>query len=121
MPREYTVNRPQDVALVFEGDLLAAQSSAYPGAQRWLETNIYRTTSGRYVTEMIGKTRVQGELDKVTVNVYDNPADVRLGFLRTRHSGPHKGQQYLTVQAEETIRAAADLDPALNDALVERI
>lgn len=106
---------------MFDGELLADRTSGYPGASRWLETRVYRTTSGKYVTEMIGRSRVAGEQDKITVNVYDNPADVRLGFLRTRHSGPLKGQQYLTVQAEETIRTAATVDPALNGALVERI
>lgn len=118
---EYKVPRPQDVALVFDGDLLAERSSEYVGASRWLETRVYRTTSGKYVTEMVGRTRMAGEADKITVNVYDKPADVRRGFLRTRTSGPRKGEQYLTVQAEETIADAAAKYPELNDALVERI
>lgn len=118
---EYTVPRRHDVALVFEGELLAEVSSQTPGSRRWLETRVYRTESGKYVTEMVGRTVEPGEEDKITVAVHDKPADVRSGFLRTRTSGPMKGQTYLTQQAEDTIDAAAERDPALVASLVERI
>lgn len=118
---EFRLPRPQNVDLVFDGDLLSEKSSAAPGAPRWLETRIYLTASGKYVTEMVGRSTLPGEQDKITVNVYDRPGDVRLGFLRTRTTGPQRGEQYLTVQAEDTIHEASKHDGSLTAALVERI
>lgn len=118
---EYTVPRHHDVALVFTGELLADQTSRGPGDTRWLETRVYRTDTGKYVTEMVGCTTVHGESDKRTVQVHTDPATVRSGFLRIRTSGRFKGETYLTQQAEDTIREAAEKEPALGAALVERI
>lgn len=118
---EYRVERFENLALIFKGDLLAERSSYSDGTFRWLETRIYRTDSGQYITEMVGRSNVPTEDDKITVRVYDRAAHVRLGFLRTRTSGRHKGEKYLTVQAELTIEDAASKDPALLAALTERI
>lgn len=42
--------------LQFEGELLGESSSWRPGANRWVEFKLYKTTSGSYVLSRIGET-----------------------------------------------------------------
>ena len=49
-------HRVRDVnrTLEFEGELLSHSSSWRPGAQRWVEFFLYKTTSGTYVLSRVG-------------------------------------------------------------------
>lgn len=113
----FQVPRADNVDLVFDGVLLAEINSHDGRRPRWTELRIYRTTDGRYVTERIGRTSVEGEHDRVFTNVYENPADIRQGFLR-----PRPGQRdvwYMNDLAIECIELAAEQDQAVSAALVE--
>jgi hypothetical protein len=116
---QHKVPRNNDVDLVFDGELLADVTSEETGKKHWTEIRIYRTESGKFVTEMIGVTTVEGQYDRVNVNWYENPADVRKGLLRPRDG--QTGEFYLTVLAEEAIQQAAKRYPELSAALEERI
>lgn len=117
----YRIPRHDNVDLVLQdGELLADLSSRENDEQqRWTEVRVYRARAGRYVTEMVGRSTNRGEHDRRNVNVYDNPADVRLGFLRPRTGQP--GVTYLTALAEEAIEIAARKYPELSAALEEHV
>lgn len=40
----------------FQGELLASTSTETPEATRWIELEIYRTTTGRYVIHRVGRS-----------------------------------------------------------------
>lgn len=113
---EYRIPRDADVDLVFDGALLVDLSSRVDGMNRWTETRIYKTDSGQWVTEVVGKTTVIGEVDRYTVAVHRKPEKVRLGLMRRVGS-----EQYLTDMGRRALHAAAQVDPDLVPGLTERI
>lgn len=120
MHTQFRVQRNDNVALVFTGVLLAEVSShepTGPRSQRWSETRIYRTLSGKYVAERVGRTVMRNEHDRRLVQVHDDPAMIRTALERPRDNGV----MYLTDMDYEAIETAAAVDPALNVALEERI
>lgn len=115
----FHVPRTDNVELVIDGELLADISSYEAGSTHWTECRIYRTDTGRYVTEMVGRTIIEGQYDRPSVNVYDDPARIREGFLRPRVHRPDVF--YLTDLAIEAMQEAAKIDPAVSATLIERI
>lgn len=115
----FRVARKDNADLVFDGELLADLTSRDARQLRWTEIRIYRADSGRYVTEMIGRTAVPGEYDRVTVDLFERPEEVRKGLLRPRRGVPDKF--YLTDLAIEAIEIAAETYPELLASLEERI
>lgn len=116
MPSTFRLPRHSDVDLCFDGDLLADVSTHEPGKQRWQEVRVYRTVSDRWVVERVGRSTRRGEVDLSDVRVCDTPAAVRLAL-----SDVDDGRRYLTIISEEALNLAADADPDLADALVERV
>lgn len=115
----YRLPRPGQLDLAFEGVLLADISSRDEEHQeRWSEIRIYKTSTEKYVTEMIGKSIVRGERDRVQIHVADTPAEVIEGLKRTR---PSDGLRYLTNLGLEALDMAAEKDPALAPRTVEMI
>ena len=109
------LRRNNDVDLEFEGELLAEQSSHQEGMSRWSEIRIYKSTTGKYVVETCGRTTLPGEVDLVKVVVVDHPDEVRIALRRKSHI------EYLTHLALDTLEIAAEKDPGLAAALIERI
>lgn len=119
---QFRIPRNRDVDLVFDGECLVDASSQRGGANYWTEIRIYRSDSGRYVTEMVGKSAL-GDPDRRNVTVVDDPADLRNALKRRRRE---KGEAtasavYLTDFARQAIADAAEVDPAVAAALEERI
>jgi hypothetical protein len=116
----YRLQRLADVDLVFEGELLADESTYERGIQRWQEVRIYRTDSDRWVVERTGKSIVPNEVDRPNVTVCDTPADVRAA-MTFQHK--HKGQDrsYVTDVCYGAMQSAAEKDHRLDEALVVRV
>lgn len=113
---EFRINRDNNAVLTFEGVVLATTSSRRAGQNRWTELTLYKTDSGKYVIESIGKSDLDGETDRTTAKIADSPAGVRKSLLRFGREGA-----YLTYQAQDLLTAAVRVDPALQSALEERI
>lgn len=114
--REFRIPRSNDIDLVFDGVLLVDLSSHVEGQSRWTETRIYRTTTGKWVTEVVGKTLVPGEVDRYAVAVHKQPEKVRIGLMRRMD-----GERYLTDMGRKALTMAAEVDPELRPGLIERI
>lgn len=114
---EFRLQRPTQADLVFEGELLAEESSRDSDDQpRWSEVLIYRTKSGKYVVQHIGKSIVPGEVDKSKVFVCETPLDVRTALQRSKD-----GRTFLTNMALDAIDTASEKYPELIEAKEERI
>lgn len=69
--------------LTFKGRELAATTSNPDGIkERWTELKVFKTVSGKYVTQILGFSNIKGEVTRSTVDVADNPEDIPnlLGF-----------------------------------------
>lgn len=104
----YILERYNRPALEFDGEILAGASTHQEGDERWQEVRIYRTETGKYVTEMIGRSLVEGETDIIQVYVFDNPADVRNGLYRRGGD-----RRFLTDTAYNVLVEAAEKDPGI--------
>jgi len=99
--------------LQFEGELLGhATSRDEPGLQRWNEISIYKTSMGNYVAAQVGKSLVPGEVDRSDGRSSKEPRDI-VKFLARRG--------FLTATAREALQQAGKLDPAIADAMIERV
>lgn len=117
----FRLPRHSDVDLEFEGELLAEASTRRPDKVRWQDVLLYRTESGRWIVQRIGRSSVPRETDLSDVTVCDSPEQVRLALSDTERDD-HGGQRrYLTWTAEKALRAAAAADPGLGEALIERV
>lgn len=99
----FRIPRPGQVDLAFNGTLLTDQSSQ-DDRPRWTEIRIYRTESGKWVTEQVGRSEVRGEVDRYAVAVCDTPVTVRTSL---------QPNGYLTELALEALDRAAEADPDL--------
>ena len=69
--------------LSFKGRELAASTSNPDGIKnRWTELKVFKTVSGRYITQILGFSNIKGEVTRSTVDVADTPEDIPnlLGF-----------------------------------------
>ncbi len=69
--------------LSFKGKELAASTTNPDGIkQRWAEMKVFKTVSGKYVTQILGFSTVKGEVTRSTVKIADTPEDIPnlLGF-----------------------------------------
>lgn len=119
---QFNISRKGDVDLAFDGECLVDASSKKEGAKYWTEIRIYRTDSGFYVAEMVGKSAL-GDPDRRNVTVVDKPADLRDALKRRRRAQgePSALPVYLTDFARDALQAAARVDPAVSAALQEHI
>lgn len=114
----FRVERQTDIPLEFTGELLAdVNSRDEPDQPRWQEIRIYKTDSGKYVTEVVGQTIVPDERVFITVNVLDNAADVRQALKRRK-----AGREFLNDMAFDALDEAGRHDPAIRESTIaERI
>ncbi len=116
-PTTFSIRRNGDVDLVFEGVCLVDLHSRMSDDQDyWTEIRIYRTTSNRYVAEMVGVSG-KGERPRINVSVLDSPDGLRDALKRK----PKEKPAYLTELAIEALQTAAEVDPTVHAALVEHI
>jgi hypothetical protein len=113
---KYRIPRDTDIDLEFDGELLVDISSRADGASRWTETRIYKTDSGQWVTEVVGRSTNPGETDRYQVAVHRKAEKVRLGLMRKV-----EGEVGLTHMGRRALEAAAQVDPDLVPGLTERI
>lgn len=114
---EFRVERQTDIPLRFTGELLADLSSRDdPGQPRWQEIRIYRTNTGKYVTEVVGQTTVRSERVFRTVTVLDNAGDVRHALKRKKG-----GREFLNDMAFEALEEAGKIDPAIGKSILEEV
>lgn len=112
----FIVERWDQPAVEFDGVLLAERSSRTDNEPRWQEVRIYRTSTGKYVTEVVGRSTVEGESDILNVRIYRKAEKVRLGLYRR-----HGGREFLTDTAFEALEEAAQKDPGIVVLDTERI
>lgn len=115
--QEFRIERQTDIPLIFDGDLLADMSSQEDGQDRWQEIRIYRTASGKYVTEVVGMSVLATDRIFRTVKIADTANDVREALFR------HRGERrYLNDLSLEALEEAAEMDPNIADLMAgERI
>lgn len=116
--KSYRLHRENDIDLLFTGRELANVSSRDPNAAafpRWTEIRIYRTESGKYVVEQVGRSTVRNEVDRVTIKVANTAAEVPIALRRRDEV------EYLTYLALDALDLAASTDDELAQAMVEKI
>lgn len=117
----FIIERTNDIALEFDGELLSAVSSramAGPDTRRWTEHRIYRVPKERveavvttaikvptyvYVVETVGRSIVNGEIDRCNCTVVEQPKDIPAALRAPR--------TYLTLLAREALDQANLSDP----------
>lgn len=113
---EVRLRRTGDIDLVFRGVLLAEQSTYEDGLARWAELRIWRTDSGKYVMQRLGRTTVEGEVDKNTTRIVVDPNRLAEA-LRSKQAGV----EFMSNVALDALDEAAANDPLIDRASVERI
>lgn len=114
---EYRIPRIKNTDLILEGTILCDLSSKSHDAQaHWSEVRIYKTDSGKWVTESVGRSIVPGERDKRRVKIHASVDTVRSGISRNDRNGV-----FITTIGLQALREAANKDPELLPTLEERI
>lgn len=119
--KEFTVERSGKRALRFKGEVLAGVRNE-EDCGRWQEIGIYRVGepgSGRYVAEIVGRTRWEGERDSHEAYICNSLEEV-LQVL-TEPDPDHEGEIFISNLVKRAIEEAAKSDPAFKDLLVEDI
>lgn len=98
--KRYVVERTNDIPLEFDGELLGEVTSKHdrPNQARWTEHRIYRTTTGSYVVETVGKSVVDGEIDRCSATAVDDPKEIPAALRAPR--------TYLTLLARDVLDLA---------------
>jgi hypothetical protein len=97
-------------------------STAQPGKEFWTEIRIYRTDSGTYVAESVGRGAV-GSRDRRNVSVVHDPGGLRGALMRRKRAPEETSAEpaYLTQFAVAALERATEVDPRVGAALEERI
>jgi len=102
----YRIDRTNDIPLEFNGELLAEASSQGHGQEgRWTEYRVFRTSTGRYVVECVGRTTILHETDRVAADVAETANDLP-AVLRAH-------RRYLTHLAREVLTSAHSKDNSI--------
>lgn len=116
--QEFRLIRPGNIDLVFSGICLSNVSSRESTQQlRWTEIRVYRTSTGRYVSEIVGRSIVKSERDRIKVTVAGNPDELKKSLTRV---SPEIGE-YLTDLAIDALTEAGKHDPSIAAIMVERV
>jgi hypothetical protein len=110
----YRVERTNDIPLEFDAELLADVSSKGMTGNvlsRWTEHRIYRTSTNVYVVETVGRSVVNGEIDRCAAVVVDQAREIPAALRAPR--------SYLTLLAKEALDHANLRDPDVP--LTERV
>lgn len=111
VPTRWTVPNG-DREVQFIGLLLGEASSADDVKPRWAEIRIFRTTSNRYVVAGVGRSQVNGEIDKHWVRVHDEPN----GVIESMHLLDDHDSRYMPHVNKRALEQAIDKDDRLRQA-----
>lgn len=112
----YRIERSGALDLEFDGEIIADVSSRLERQPRWTEVRIYKTSTGKFVTEVLGLSDYAGERERREVHVV---ADAE-GVIQALHRRSEDGtRSYLTKTALDALDEAATKEPSLRPA--ERI
>ena len=100
--------------LHFTGALLSQSSSFRPSKDRWVEFEIYRTDSGKFVIARVGRTIVDGENDRYWARV----SDTAEGVIETLYLEDADGVRYLTNVTQRLLEEAARNDEDIKRAFL---
>lgn len=100
----------EDQFLEFDGELLGSASSS-SDKPRWMDVNIYGAADGRYIVQKIGRTSLVGERDYYSAHVVDDAPSL-ITALRSKK----RGVVFMTIVAEDAVRAAMEKDPRISEA-----
>ena len=114
---EIEVLRNGDLPLIFKGEEIGFSSSFRSGKDRWFEVAIFRTASGRYVVNGIGRSSIPGEEDRSWAIVCDRPDEVVEAMKRTSPDG----MTYLSTTATRALLDASKEDLGLAEVTRMRI
>jgi hypothetical protein len=79
---------------------------------RWFETRLYRDDEGDYKIEIIGKSIVPGEVDRIRVE-HTSSAHAVVDFLALGEPG----HRYIPKISRKVLHEAADEDEAIGEAI----
>lgn len=114
---EWVLERDNGVDLAFDGVLLSEASSERSNVPRWTEIRIYQTATDRFVCEIVGGSRVEGEVERCRANVFDSAVELRDSLKQTNK----EGVEYMTYLALDVLDTAAEQCPEIRDAMVEHV
>lgn len=104
--QDYRV-QDDDRDLHFCGELIGEASSFKQGKERWAEIAIYRTRAGKYVVTGIGRSILNGEVDKHWAQVCEEPQ----GVIEKLHMLDDDKSKYLPFVSKTALQQARDNDP----------
>lgn len=73
---QFTICRDNERDLRFTGEMIASVDSKGKSNGRWTVLKLYKTESGKYVAEQIGRTNWDGEHDRFSATVCETENDV---------------------------------------------
>jgi hypothetical protein len=115
----YEVKEKGGQSLSFHGELIGSatsQSERRPRA-RWSELRIYRTQSGRYVVEGVGRSTIAGEVDRPWAHVVDTPA----GVVNSCHLTDADDIRYIPEMNRRALEEACEHDDDLRAAYAVQV
>lgn len=113
---EYSLPDDYGGGVRFMGELLGEASTEEYARQRrrqqWTEMRLYRTSTGEYVVEKVGRTIKEGQTDRHSVHHSETPQ----GAIKCMMTRDADGIVYLTIVARECIEEAERRDPDIAEA-----
>lgn len=67
--------------LEFEGEKIAFRTSEMPSKDRWTEITFFLTLEDEFVIQVIGRSRIEGEVDRCKFSISKDPMDVLSAIL----------------------------------------
>lgn len=75
-----TIKQSNGPEIEFHGQLLAEVSSRQPNKDRWTELRVYKSDTGKYITESVGQTVFDHEHVRCKAAVFDKLEDITQAF-----------------------------------------
>jgi hypothetical protein len=69
--KKHIVQRDGEPNLKFTGKLIASAAPPSREQDRWREYRVYRTKGGNYIFSRIGRSLIDGEIDRFEANVFE--------------------------------------------------
>jgi hypothetical protein len=96
---QYVLRRDGAPPLRFLGRLITESTSRRNDSTRWTDVSVYRSQSGKWILQTIGRTIWEGEVDRYSVIHGDSAADL-IKKIETKDCMTHTIQMCLESAAE---------------------
>lgn len=116
--KPYTLERVSNIDLKFNGEVLADASSYEEGDEVWQEIRIYKTDTDKFVVENVRRSNRAATPEVHNAVACPTPSDVRSALQR---QDPVRKHFYFTNLAFDALSEAVENEPALAEAMEERI